>query len=167
VTQPSTILVVCGLSGTGKSTLARELERLLGAPVLSSDAVRKRLAGLAEDERAGEEHYTTEFTRRTYEELGRLAREHGRTVIVDATFREASDRDAFGVRHAAWIECVAPLDVRLERVAGRHDAASDATPGIAASQSFDPLAERHLTVSTERPVEHVAAEVQAWLAAAT
>ena len=52
------LLVVCGPAASGKSTLAAELGRRSGRPVLAADAVRKRLAGLAATERAGEAAYT-------------------------------------------------------------------------------------------------------------
>jgi uncharacterized protein len=174
------LLVVCGLSATGKTTLAWELGRVSGAPVLSSDIVRKRLAGLAPTEHGAAEHYTSEFSRRTYAELGRLADHELRgsgMVIVDATFRDRSDRDAFTAA-LGWtlgdetrvIECVAPPALRAERAAARARGASDAsdaTPAVVAAQHFEPLtgvgADKHLIVRADRPVERVAADVDAWL----
>src|SRR5271166_5886966 len=46
------VIVVCGLPGSGKSTLAAELAQLARVPQLSSDVIRKRLAGLRADQRA-------------------------------------------------------------------------------------------------------------------
>ena len=91
-------LVVCGVAGTGKTTLARELAAVSGWDHLSSDVTRKRLAGIAPTERAREEHYSREFTRRDLPGTGRSARDelasrHG--VIVDATFHRRSERAAF------------------------------------------------------------------------
>jgi uncharacterized protein len=174
------LLVVCGLSATGKSTLARELARISGAATLSSDVVRKRLAGLAPTEHGRPEHYTTAFNRRTYAELGLLTdRELGRTgaAIVDATFRDRADRDAFMAplgwtlgEETRFIECVAPPAIREQRAAARARAASDpsdATPAVVAAQQFDPVStaggERHLVLRADRPVAFLADEVEAWL----
>jgi aminoglycoside phosphotransferase family enzyme/predicted kinase len=171
------LLVVCGLSATGKTTLARELGRVSGAGVLSSDIVRKRLAGLAPTEHGEDEHYTPEFSRRTYAELGRLADHELRgsgMVVVDATFRDRSDRDAFTAAlgrklgdQTGVIECVAPPELRAERATARTRGASDATPEVVAAQTFEPLIDvepgRHLIVRADRPVERVAADVEAWL----
>jgi aminoglycoside phosphotransferase family enzyme/predicted kinase len=167
------MLLVCGLSGTGKSTLARELGRASGTQVLSSDVVRKELAGLAPTEHGPPELYTPEFSRRTYAELGRRADRalcRCGLVVVDATFREASDRDAF-CTGVGWrlggetrgVECTASPELRAARTAARVGDPSDATPAVAAAQRFEPLADEHLVLETDRPVEELAGAVEAWL----
>ena len=83
-------VVICGPAASGKSVLAAELARRSEMPVVSSDAVRKRLAHLAAHEPARAEHYSARFTRATYEQLGRdalLALRRSDAVIVDATCR--------------------------------------------------------------------------------
>jgi uncharacterized protein len=89
------VLVVCGAAASGKSTLAAELARRSGLPVVSSDVVRKRLAGLAPSERADAKRYTAQQTRATYEQLSRdalaaLDRRGG--VIVDASCHSRRQR---------------------------------------------------------------------------
>jgi uncharacterized protein len=168
------VLAVCGLSGSGKTTLARQLAEPSGLAVFSSDPVRKRLAGLAPGETGPPELYDDEFNRRTYAELGRLARgeiENARSAIVDATFRSARDRraflDALGTARLFFVECAAPLDTLVERTAARPSGASDATPEVVRSQTFDWLAEaqpeRHLILRTERPAPALVRDVEAWL----
>lgn len=148
------LLIVCGGAATGKTTLADELARVSDLPVLSSDRVRKRLAGIAPTERGGEELYGRESSAATYTELGRLAAaelEHGAGAIVDATFRRRADRDAFAAALGAavdpvYLECRAPAAVVAER-AFRREAdprrISDATAEIAVHQldEFEPLDE--------------------------
>jgi predicted kinase len=58
------LVVVCGLQGTGKSTLARRLAEASGFAVLSSDRIRKQLAGLppTHDPRAPPWLYTPVIT---------------------------------------------------------------------------------------------------------
>ncbi len=90
---PAMLIITCGLSATGKSTLARALGQAAGIEVVSSDVVRKELAGLAPSERRREEFgggiYSVEFTDRTYDALlnqARRALEDGRSVLLDASF---------------------------------------------------------------------------------
>jgi len=97
-----TLIMTCGLMGSGKSALARELSRELGLVLESSDLVRKSLAGMAPTEHAAggyrEGIYTPAATRATYGALldrARAALTAGRSVLVDASFRSARDREAF------------------------------------------------------------------------
>ncbi len=140
-------IVVCGPAASGKSTLARELARRSDLRVVSSDALRKRMAGLAATDRAGPELYTAERTRATYEMLAReteAALQEGRGVIVDATCRSRGDRAALLAtlrRHqGAWlfVRCVVSRRTLLARAAARMgspERVSDATPEIAAEQA--------------------------------
>jgi hypothetical protein len=99
---PPFLIITCGLSATGKSTLARALGEKTGAEVVSSDVVRKRLAGLEplqrREEAFGHGIYGPEFTERTYAALLEAARgalDAGRSVILDATYlRRAHRRQA-------------------------------------------------------------------------
>jgi aminoglycoside phosphotransferase family enzyme/predicted kinase len=133
------LIVVCGLSGSGKSTAARTLGDLTGFPVVSSDVVRKDLAGIPRftrpDAKAMETLYGAELTRRTYEELARQADGLlGSTsgVVLDATFRDAGHRrmvTALGAAHGVpvvFVECRAPEDRVRERLRARAHDVSDA-----------------------------------------
>ena len=75
---PPRLVAVGGLSGTGKSLLARALAPDLlphpGAVVLRSDIERKALFGVAETDRLPAEAYTPEITVRTYAVLTDKAR---------------------------------------------------------------------------------------------
>ena len=160
------LIVVAGLSASGKTTLASLLAERSGLRHLGSDPVRKRLAGIAPAARADAAAYTESFNRRTYAELGRLAREeleHADGVIVDATFRNADDRAAFldelgGLpADAVVVECRAPLSVRLERAHRRGCGVSDADTRVVRRQAEDDgLAEdvppaQHIPLRTDRP----------------
>ena len=96
------LIATCGLIGSGKSALAGELSFQLGLPLERSDLVRKRLAGLPPSARAGtgydEGIYTPSFNEATYRALlesAEKALRAGRGIVVDATFRRRSDREAF------------------------------------------------------------------------
>jgi aminoglycoside phosphotransferase family enzyme/predicted kinase len=138
-----TLVLCCGLSGSGKSTVALGLLQPLGAVRIRSDVERKRLAGVAVTARptAGQarELYSLAMNTRTYARLQSLAREllrAGLNVIVDAAALRRHERDdlralatAAGARFVL-VECTAPEAVLRERIARRrmadHDA-SDAT----------------------------------------
>ncbi len=138
-------IVVCGPAASGKSTLAGELARHSQLPVVSSDVVRKHLAGLPAAGRAAPEHYTEEFTHATYELLGKEASEHLRQggVIVDATCHSPGQRELAidrlkrpGSTYLV-VQCQTTLEAALRRAAERlHDPQriSDATPQIAEEQ---------------------------------
>ncbi len=95
------LVVTSGVIGSGKSTVARAVAARLGAVLVRTDAVRKRLAGVPLTERHaaafGEGLYTAETSRRTYAELLRIAGgllAAGWPVLLDGAFSSAADRDA-------------------------------------------------------------------------
>ncbi|MFI4984588.1 MAG: AAA family ATPase [Solirubrobacterales bacterium] len=170
-------VVVCGPAASGKSVLAGELSQCSELPVVSSDAVRKRLAHLEPFEPACPEHYSARFTRATYEQLGRdalLALRRHDGVILDATCRSRGDRALLldrlrgvGIR-LLIVRCEVPLELALERAAQRqHDPqrVSDATPQIAEEQfhAFEELDELPagsvLRLDTAQSVDAQIAEV--------
>jgi aminoglycoside phosphotransferase family enzyme len=93
------LVAVGGLSGTGKSTVARALGAAIGplpgARILRSDVLRKRNAGLRPEDRLAPSSYTPASADRTYRSLQDLAEKHiaaGGAVIADAAFQERSRR---------------------------------------------------------------------------
>ncbi|MGH7366320.1 MAG: AAA family ATPase, partial [Candidatus Rokuibacteriota bacterium] len=126
------LVVTTGVMGTGKSTAARLAAARLGAIVVRTDAVRKRLGGVPLRERVapafGEGLYAPEMGRRTYVEAARLAGEllrAGWPVIVDGSFSHAAERAearAVAERHGlpfTVLWCDAPDQVLVERLRGR------------------------------------------------
>ncbi len=141
------LVAVGGLSGSGKSRLARELAPFIGAApgarVVRTDATRKRLVGVALTERLPEEGYSADMTARTYaafyDEI-RNALGAGHAVIADAVFAKPEQRRAIadvaaecGVAFdGLWLE--ASPEVQERRVAGRRRNVSDATVEIVRQQ---------------------------------
>jgi len=134
------MLVTCGLSGSGKTWLARPLAERLGALHLRSDVERKRLAGLAahEDSRSPPDAgiYTLEFNARTYrrlEDCATAALAAGEPVIVDAAFLRSHERQRFLALArernvpCALVHCRAPDALLRERVQARAAARNDAS----------------------------------------
>ena len=129
--RPALVLVT-GLPGTGKSTLAKSLADVAHFDeVLRTDVVRKELIGKS----TAADLYSADRTERTYDECWCRARKRllsGGRVLVDATFQRESFRHRFlqlaldcGVR-AVWLECTAPAEVIRQRLLARHGDASDA-----------------------------------------
>jgi aminoglycoside phosphotransferase family enzyme/predicted kinase len=175
--QPSEplLILVGGLSGTGKSALARRLSRCLGITVHSSDVVRKQLAGIPLERRQelpyGAEIYGPELTRATYEYLLAQASQElasRRSVVLDATFLDTHWREhavAVAVEHGATpilIECRCPAEVVEERLRYRAQEpgqVSEATWAIYLEQRtrygerMEPIPGlRHLVVDNAQPL---------------
>jgi uncharacterized protein len=139
------LLAVGGLSGTGKSLLARTLAPDLapapGAVMLRSDVERKALFGLAETDRLPKEAYERKVTLRVYAALEDKARRvlaAGHSAVADAVFADAEERAAIaraaGNASFHGLFLTAPLDLRVARVAGRTRDASDADAAVAQAQ---------------------------------
>lgn len=153
------LVAIGGLSGTGKSVLARALGGDCGAPpgarILRSDVLRKRLAGVSSERRLLPALYTPRANRTVYELLGALTSRHlasGTFVIADAVFADDGERGM--IAHCAvharvpffglWLE--APEPIRLSRVGRRTADASDADANVVRAQSSyrtGPLGEWH------------------------
>ncbi len=141
------LLAVGGASGTGKSTLAYGVAPhtggALGARVLRSDVIRKRLARRPPETRLPPEAYTPAASQKVYEAMiaeAAMLLKAGNAVILDAVFGKAGERDA--ARRLAG-ECGVPFrpvwlqagnEIRHQRVATRSKDASDATPAILEAQ---------------------------------
>ncbi len=96
------LAITHGVSGTGKSTVADQLVAAGGAVRIRSDVERKRLFGLAPEQRSDPADqarlYSAAMSRQTFERLEELALitlEAGFAAIVDATFLHRRTRDRF------------------------------------------------------------------------
>ncbi|HYW89663.1 MAG TPA: AAA family ATPase [Chloroflexota bacterium] len=182
---PPLLLVAMGLPASGKSTLARAMAGRLALVHLSSDIVRKRLAGLRptahQDEGFECGLYTRSMSHRTYSALKRHGARwlrRGQSVVIDATCGRPADRGAFrqlarrsGARFVIVL-CQADEEVLRARLAARSldptrtsDARLELWPALRAG--FTPPADVPgvLTVDTTLPVttvvDHVLREIRA------
>jgi aminoglycoside phosphotransferase family enzyme/predicted kinase len=137
------VILMSGLSGSGKSTTARYLARKLGAVHLRSDAVRKHLAGIPLLERGGDEIYTPEMTQKTYDRLLRLGislANQGWCIILDAKYdrqhlrQEVITQTQQNQLPLQIIHCTAPIEVLQERLVNRTGDIADATADLLVSQ---------------------------------
>lgn len=139
---PKTI-AIGGLSGTGKSSLAREVAAMLpgsaGARILRTDVIRKQVLSLAPETPAAASAYTRDQRMLIYERMLSQAREAtaaGASIVLDATFQDEEARKLMDTGLARtvrfWLE--APLEIRLARIGARAADASDADARVAITQ---------------------------------
>jgi aminoglycoside phosphotransferase family enzyme/predicted kinase len=143
--RPATprLIAIGGFSGTGKSTLARRLAPGLcaspGAVTISSDPIRKRLHGVAPEEKLPESAYGRDADAKVFDEMFREAQTalaSGFPAILDMTFRDGELRkraeavaERAGVPFAGfWLE--ADRATLAARVEARTGDPSDATTGV-------------------------------------
>jgi predicted kinase len=171
------LVIVCELTGTGKSTVSRMLQYRTGFEILNSDRVRKRIAAVPDIFHGytpyGTGIYTSAFEWLTYHALivearGLLRDGHG--VIIDATFKRPDDRRAaraigfqVGVP-VLFVECRADQLEVLRRLRERTRTGrgpSDATEEVYFCQlkEFVPIKElslrQHLVADTTKGTETV------------
>ncbi len=135
------------MSGTGKSSLARELAPHVapvpGALLLRSDVERKRLFGVAETKRLPSDAYSAEASARVYgivaDKAARVLAAH-HSAIVDAVFAKPEERAAVEAIAASTVApfaaCFwwADIQTRINRVGTRGLDASDANAAVALQQ---------------------------------
>lgn len=144
---PQKLIAIGGLSGTGKSHLARLLAAHVlpapGAIVLRSDMKRKMLTGVTETTRLGASSYTREMSEKVYAAMfadGALAAAAGHSVILDAVFSRPEERDAAEQMAKdvnvsfQGIFLHAKLAERIRRVNSRRGDASDADQVVVLAQ---------------------------------
>lgn len=120
------VVVVMGRIASGKSSLAAALAAELGWDAVSSDRVRKELAGFPLYERTSEAArarlYSSAMTARTYARLfaaAEAAARSGRGIVLDATFATRVHREQMRARFARrgldWCVLEAHADDRTVR----------------------------------------------------
>lgn len=139
------LIAIGGLSGTGKSTLARGIAASLPDTVMiDSDVTRKEMFGVPATERLPPECYSREASENLYAEMVRRTEKalaDGKNVVVSATFgfytartEQENIAKAAGARfQGIWLQ--AKLDTLFDRVAKRTNDASDATVEILKKQA--------------------------------
>ena len=171
VEKPS-LVVLYGLMGSGKTSVARHLREQYGWHMLSTDAVRKQISGVGEATRVyvpyNEGLYSPDMNRRTYDEVGDRAENllHGGfNVVVDGAFKRQSERLPLielarrtGAR-LVFLKTTCEVDEQRRRLSKRqrHDTRSDGRVELMEHQRTDFEAanpehsDRFYTVATDGP----------------
>ncbi len=173
ITAPK-LIIMRGLSASGKSTVSQQILENTGAIRIRSDVERKRLFDISLDEKAkapnavDEGIYSSDSSEQTYEKLLELAStvlDAGNTVLVDAAFLKHQQREPFkklaksrGVTFII-LEVTAPFDILRQRILDRKKDVSDADISVLEHQvsQWKPLADSEamnaIRVNTENPLD--------------
>ena len=142
---PPALVLMHGVTASGKSTVSQHLVEQLGAIRIRSDVERKRLFGLEADQSSHSALdagiYTANASEQTYQRLHDLANEilEARfSVVVDATLLTQDQRELFynlasrlGVK-CALVHCHAPQATQQEWLNQRQTDGKDASEGTLA-----------------------------------
>ncbi|MEM3075539.1 MAG: AAA family ATPase [Candidatus Bilamarchaeaceae archaeon] len=162
------LVIICGLPGTGKSTLAKTLAEKIGAATISSDSIRMQIL----EQRT----YSEKEKEIVYEEMFKKAGNllaNGKSVILDATFYKKNYREK-AKAHAEKaktdffiIECTTDERVLKKRLFSRTKKTSESEADFAVykkvKELFEPISEPHLTVDTSLPLEKQVQLVEKYL----
>ena len=156
----SFLILICGLSGTGKSTIGSQLSARIGAAYLSSDIIRKKIAGIPLHNKISKQQsneiYTTKMSQQTYTKMRESAEQYiqkGYSVVLDATHHNMLDRKKVLdiAKKYNYETLIIDLQISeteaLSRIASRNFdplAVSDATSEVYLKQveQFTPISEK-------------------------
>ncbi len=168
--EPAAV-VIMGRVGAGKSTIAEMFSEHVGWPVLSSDRIRKELAGVElfgrGDSAQRARLYSASMTERTYGAIREKAIDllsEGSGVVIDATYSNAERRNTLcdsiqrrGFTHL-FVELVAGKDQLKERLARR--AATSRPISDARPDNFEALDARYEPLRPPEDVPHLSIDTQ-------
>src|SRR3989338_7305671 len=150
------LIVVCGLPGTGKTTISKALSQRIGATLLRTDIIRKEMLS--------ENAYTEKERDAVYENMLVIAGDklqNGEGCVLDGTFYKKSLRD--GAERVAEknksefhiVECLLHEDVVKTRINTRKGDESEAGFGVyqKSKKTFEPITKKHVVVDTSKGIK--------------
>ena len=155
------IIIVCGLPGVGKTSLANELAPLIRAVVLSTDKIRKELIS--------KPTYRIQERKLIYDIMLLLARylhDAGINCILDATFNTENSRrelkkslNLISSPQINIVECTCPEHITISRLRSRKNDYSDADISIYKRMRsiYQPIKEKHIVVDTSQQSTYMSA----------
>ena len=165
-----------GLSGSGKTTIAKYIAPKINAIHLRSDAVRKHLAGIPLEQSGDASLYSPEMNEKTYQfllELGLLLIHQGFSVILDAKYDRhqwrspilnAAEKGNFSLK---ILHCQASMETLSTRLQTRKWDISDATPDLLVQQQANTDTfneqEKKYAIAVNTEVENWQSDLDSWL----
>lgn len=169
------LIITCGLTGTGKSAIASALSDQKQIKYLSSDLIRKQVAGVAPTTHVSDAFdtgiYSIENTDSVYDTLFINAKKHltnTHSVIIDASFKDRRFRRQakclaaqFGARFLT-LECFCPSEIVIQRLKARESDPDNISDGrweiyLKQKEVFEKVDElsgaEHLVIDCQQPVE--------------
>lgn len=147
------IVIVCGLPGVGKTTIAKHLASLINAVVLSTDKIRKELIS--------NPTYKKQEKKLIYNVLLMIAKylhQAGINCILDATFNTENSRKEVRKKLGLYqeqiciVECICPEDIVISRLKDRKKDYSDADISIykKIKRIYEPIKGEHIILDTNQ-----------------
>jgi predicted kinase len=147
------IVIICGLPGVGKTTIAKDLAPLINAVVLSTDKIRKEMIP--------NPNYKKQEKKLIYKVLLIVAKylhKAGINCILDATFntensrRELTKKLDLSQEQICLVECMCPEDIVISRLKHRKNDYSDADISIYKKMKriYEPIKEDHIIINTNQ-----------------
>ena len=160
------IIIICGLPGVGKTTLAKNLAPKINASILSSDKIRKELFPIPT--------YSTEELKMVYDVMiitAKYLNDIGENCILDATFNredsriEVKKKLRLDDRQFQIIECSCPEEIAISRLESRKNDYSDATIQVYQKMKNmrEPVKAYHITVDTTRAADENATKIAEYI----
>jgi hypothetical protein len=157
------LIMVCGLPGTGKTSVSKIIARKINGIILRTDVIRKQIIK--------EPEYTEREKRRVYENLLRETEDsikEGENVILDATFYKKSLRkQIYDLARKAnseliIIECVCDERKVFERMKKRKGDESEADFEVykKIKRQWEPIEREHITIDTGKDLKEVEKELE-------
>lgn len=151
------IVIICGLPGTGKTTIAKKLALIIDAVVLSTDKIRKELIPNPTYQRKERELIFDVMVL-----LAKYLHSSDKSCILDATFNKESSRNQVkndlkvSENQFFVVECTCPEKIILSRLENRKDDYSDADIFVYQQMKkiYEPITSKHITIDTSLDAEH-------------